>query len=179
MPGGEADGFRIERLRADHAPGVLAFERANREWFAASVPDRGEEYFASFADRHRALLAEQDTGDCHFHVVLGDDGEVLGRVNLVDVADGAAELGFRVAARAAGRGLATASVRAVCRLAATGYGLTTLRARAAVANVASHRVLIRTGFTPTGAEVVLADRPGLAYVRDLRDLRDLRDPDPA
>lgn len=42
--------------------------------------------------------------------VLGD-GEVVGRVNLVDLIDGAAELGYRIAERAAGRGLATSAVR--------------------------------------------------------------------
>jgi RimJ/RimL family protein N-acetyltransferase len=97
----------LERLRLDHAPLVLAFERENRAYFAASIPDRGDDYFTHFEARHRALLAEQEAGVCHFHLVL-EGGEVLGRMNLVDVADGSAELGFRIAEKAAGRGLATA-----------------------------------------------------------------------
>ena len=150
----------IERLRLDHAAAVLAFERENRTYFTASISDRGDDYFADFQERFRALLAEQETGVCHFHVVLGDDGEVLGRVNLVDVSDGTAELGFRIAEKAAGRGLATAAVRQLCAMAARDYGLRSLWASAADDNAGSRAVLSRVGFVPTGQEVMLASRPG-------------------
>lgn len=156
----------IERLRADHAAAVLAFERANRAYFARWVPDRGDDYFARFDERHRALLAEQAEGTIIFHIVVADDGAVLGRVNLVDIADGSAELGFRIAEHAAGRGLATAMVVRVCELAATEYGLSTLRAAAAVRNVGSRTVLTRTGFVAVG-ETELSGQPGISYVRDL------------
>ena len=109
---------KLERLRADHAEALLAFERENRAYFARSVTDRGDAYFAGFAARHRALLAEQDTGVCHFHVVTDEQGALIGRVNLVDVKGGSAELGYRIGERAAGRGVATAAVAEVCRLAA-------------------------------------------------------------
>ncbi|TWP46887.1 GNAT family N-acetyltransferase [Lentzea tibetensis] len=153
----------IERLRPDHGPALLAFEQENRAYFAAWVPDRGDAYFTDFDARHRSLLAEQATGLCHFHLVLDADGSVLGRVNLVDVAGGTAELGFRIALKAAGKGLATASVRAVCDLARTEYGLTSLRASAAVVNTASRTVLSRAGFVPTGS-AVLSGEPAISYV---------------
>lgn len=94
----------IQLLRPGHAPALLAFEQENRAYFAASVPDRGDDYFVRFDERHRALLAEQAAGVCYFHVLVGADDEVLGRVNLVDVAEGGAELGYRIAERATGRG---------------------------------------------------------------------------
>jgi ribosomal-protein-alanine N-acetyltransferase len=46
-------------------------------------------------------------------VVVGDDGEVLGRVNLVDLADGYAVLGLRVAEKAAGRACRSHSARSI------------------------------------------------------------------
>lgn len=158
----------LERLRAEHAPAVLAFERAHRAHFARTVPDRGDAYFtpAGFAARHAALLAEQDAGVCHFHVAL-ENGTLVARVNLVDVADGSAELGYRVGADATGRGVATAAVAGICRLAARSYGLTTLTAATTLDNPASLRVLTRNGFTPVG-DTVLSGRPGVRYVR--RDL---------
>ncbi len=67
----------LRRLRADHIPALLAFERENRAWFAARVPDRGDDYFAHFEERIHALLAEQEAGVCHFHVLVGTGGEVL------------------------------------------------------------------------------------------------------
>src|SRR6516164_3073608 len=100
----------LERLHAGHAPAVLAFELANRAYFAASISDRGDEYFGQFTERHNALLAEQEAGTCACYVLVGEDGSVLGRFNLVDIKDGTAELGYRVAQHVAGRGVATAAV---------------------------------------------------------------------
>ncbi|MFJ2750074.1 GNAT family N-acetyltransferase [Streptomyces sp. NPDC087297] len=157
---------RIQLLRFDHAPALLAFERENRAYFAASVPDRGDRYFADFDQRHAALMAEQATGACFFHVLVDGSGEVLGRVNLVDVADGAAELGYRIAEKAAGRGLATAAVREARGLAVAQYGLTALRAVTTLDNPGSRAVLARTGFVPTG-EIDLDGRPGLAFACNL------------
>lgn len=156
----------LQLLRPDHAPALLTFEQENRAYFAASIPDRGEDYFARFEERHRALLAEQEAGVCYFHVLVGVEGEVLGRVNLVDVVDGGAELGYRIAERAAGRGLATWAVRELCTRAAEEYGLTFLRAATTLDNGASRAVLIRTGFTVVG-ETQLGGRPGLSYLRSL------------
>ncbi|MDQ1046152.1 ribosomal-protein-alanine N-acetyltransferase [Streptomyces sp. V4I2] len=154
---------KLERLRPDHADALLAFERANRAYFVRSISDRGDAYFAEFDARHKALLAEQDAGVCHFHVVLDGEGELIGRVNLMDVtADGSAVLGYRVGESAAGRGVATAAVGAVCRLAATRYGLTSLTAVTTLDNLASRTVLERSGFCAEG-EITVAGRPGIAY----------------
>ncbi|GAB2923193.1 GNAT family N-acetyltransferase [Streptomyces mayteni] len=157
---------RLERLRADHAPALLAFERANRAYFARSITDRGDAYFADFAARHEALLAEQQAGVCHFHVVLDPAGELIGRVNLVDAAAGTAELGYRIGEPWTGRGVATTAVAEVCRLAAATYGLTELTARTTRDNLASATVLQRNGFTPVG-DLTLTGRPGTRYRRPL------------
>ncbi|MFF0135318.1 GNAT family N-acetyltransferase [Streptomyces sp. NPDC005227] len=153
---------RLELLHQDHAGALLAFERENRAYFAASIPDRGDAYFTGFDALHRERLAEQAAGLCFFHLVVDDAGAVLGRVNLVDATEGAADLGYRIAERAAGQGLATAAVREVCRLAATAYGLRTLRAAATLDNTASRAVLARTGFLPAG-DLVLNGRPALRF----------------
>lgn len=162
--------MRLERLRADHAQTLLAFERENRGYFARSVSDRGDAYFAQFASRHRALLAEQDAGVCHFHVVVADQGDLVGRVNLVDVEEGAAELGYRIGERAAGRGMATAAVEEVCRLAAAAYRLSALTAVTTLDNPASMAVLTRNGFTAV-EDISLDGRPGVRYRRRLVALR--------
>ncbi|MFD2764023.1 GNAT family N-acetyltransferase [Micromonospora eburnea] len=156
----------LQRLDARHAPALLRFEQENRAYFARFVPDRGDDYFAEFAARHAELLAEQATGECHFHLLVDDDGAVLGRFNLVDVADGSAELGYRVAERATGRGVAQDGVRRACDLARDEYGLRQLVASAALANPASLAVLRRTGFVPVG-EVLVGGQPGLRHVRYL------------
>ncbi|NUR48848.1 MAG: GNAT family N-acetyltransferase [Hamadaea sp.] len=159
----------LQRLDHRHAPAVLAFETANRSYFAASITDRGDDYFAEFADRFDALLKEQDAGISAFHVLVDDDGSVLGRFNLMDLVDHAADLGYRVAQAAAGRGLATATVLELCDLAADRYGLHTLRAATSHRNIASQRVLIKAGFVEVGPAdpADLGGQPGTWYQREL------------
>jgi ribosomal-protein-alanine N-acetyltransferase len=159
----------LQRLAAGHAPRVLAFELANRAYFAASISDRGDDYFEHFAERYNALLAEQAAGVCAFYVLVAEDGSVLGRFNLVDIEDDAAALGYRVAQHAAGRGVATAAVLELCRIAAAQHGLRTLRAATTHQNVASQKVLMNAGFDPIGPAdpAHIGGKSGTWYQRDL------------
>ncbi|HEX4428911.1 MAG TPA: GNAT family N-acetyltransferase [Frankiaceae bacterium] len=159
----------LKRLQAAHAAAVLAFELANRGYFAASIPDRGDEFFDQFADRFDALLAEQEAGIRACYVLVAEDGSVLGRFNLVDIGDRTAELGYRVAQHAAGKGVATSSVQELCRLAAAQHGLRSLRAAITRGNAASEKVLKKAGFVPAGPAdpAHLGGEPGSWYQRDL------------
>jgi ribosomal-protein-alanine N-acetyltransferase len=159
----------LQRLRADHASAVLAFERANRAYFAAFISDRGDEFFDQFSEQHSALLAEQEAGASAFYVLVAEDGSVLGRFNLYRFQAGTAELGYRVAQHAAGRGVATAAVRELCRLAAARYGLRTLRAATSSENAASQKVLAKAGFVPVGPAdpAHLGGKQGTWFQRDL------------
>ena len=159
----------LELLHAGHAPAVLAFELENRAYFAASISDRGDEFFDEFPGRYSALLAEQAAGTGAFYVLVAEDGSVLGRFNLYGLEDGTAVLGYRVAQQAAGRGVATASVRELCQIAAARYGLRILRAATTGGNAASQRVLAKAGFVPVGPAdpADIGGKPGTWYQRDL------------
>jgi ribosomal-protein-alanine N-acetyltransferase len=159
----------LQRLHAGHAPAVLAFELANRAYFSASISDRGDEFYDQFTERHSALLAEQEAGVGAFYVLVAEDDSVLGRFNLYRFEDGTAELGYRVAQHVAGRGVATATVRELCRLAAARHGLRTLRAATARENAASQKVLTKAGFVPAGPAdpADLGGKQGTWYQRDL------------
>ncbi|MEV6483539.1 GNAT family N-acetyltransferase [Streptomyces sp. NPDC051576] len=160
----------LQRLRADHAPAVLAFELANRAYFALSISDRGDDYFDKFTEGYDALLAEQEAGICAFYVLVDEDGSVLGRFNLFDMVEGgAADLGYRVAQDVAGHGVATATVEELCRLAAERHGLRTLRAATSHTNIASQKVLTKAGFSPVGpaGPADLGGKHGTWYERDL------------
>jgi ribosomal-protein-alanine N-acetyltransferase len=159
----------LQPLDAGHAPAVLAFELANRAYFAASISDRGDDFFAQFTDRHSALLADQEAGRCVCYVLVAGDGSVLGRFNLYDVEDGTAVLGYRVAQHVAGHGVATAAVQELCRLASARHGLRTLRAATASENVASQKVLAKAGFVPVGPAdpADIGGKSGTSYQHDL------------
>jgi ribosomal-protein-alanine N-acetyltransferase len=161
----------LKQLHAGHAEAVLAFELANRAYFAASISDRGDDYYARFADQHDAMLAEQQAGIGAYYVLVSGDGSVLGRFNLYRIQGGTAELGYRVAEHVAGQGVATATVLELCGLAAARHGLRTLRAATSQANTASQRVLVKAGFVPVGpADLAdLGGKPGTWYQRELAD----------
>jgi [ribosomal protein S5]-alanine N-acetyltransferase len=90
--------------------------------------------------------------------------EFLGSLVLFDISAESAEVGFWLAPQARGRGAAATALTVVQDL-ARDVGLVRLRARTAVDNPASHRVLALAGFrlcgdpvagsTPSGAEEVL------------------------
>ncbi|GAA4460242.1 GNAT family N-acetyltransferase [Phytohabitans houttuyneae] len=146
--------MRLSPLTAGHRDAVLAFETANRAYFAASVPDRGDGFFAGYPARHAALLAMQAAGTDRFHLLVTDAGEIAGRFNLTSIAGGEAEVGYRVAEAFAGRGAATDGVRQLCELARSAYGLRRLRADTSPDNHASRAVLLRNDFTFLGESTV-------------------------
>jgi ribosomal-protein-alanine N-acetyltransferase len=159
----------LKPLTADDAPAVLAFELANRAYFAAWVSDRGDEFFDQYTEQHNAMLAEQEAGIGAYYVLVAEDGSVLGRFNLYRIQDGTADLGYRVAQHVAGRGVTTATVLELCQLAAARHGLRTLRAATSRDNAASQKVLTKTGFVPVGPAdpADLGGKPGTWYQRDL------------
>jgi [ribosomal protein S5]-alanine N-acetyltransferase len=152
--------YELHRLSRDHLEAVLAFELENRTYFARYVTDRGDEFYETFSEHHDALLAEQDAGVCAFYVLVDRDGSIVGRFNLYDLNDGAANVGYRVAEEVTGRGVATEALRDLCRKAATDHGLRTVSGETSRANVASQRVLEKAGFATTGS-CVIAGKPGL------------------
>lgn len=159
---------RLEQITADHAAAILRFEHDNRDYFAASISDRGDDFFDQFDARYRDSLAEQESGECAFFVLVDDDGEVLGRFNLYDLHECTARVGYRVAEQVAGRGVATAAVRRLCAVAAA-LGLESLVAATSDDNVASQQVLEKSGFKRLGTAGPdeLGGKHGIRYRRDL------------
>jgi [ribosomal protein S5]-alanine N-acetyltransferase len=159
----------LQLLRADHAQAVLAFERANRAYFAGFISDRGDEYFERFGERHQSMLADQEAGGGAYHVLVAGDGSILGRFNLFFTGNRTANLGYRVAQHVAGHGVATATVRDLIHLAATRYGLRTLKAATSHENAASSKVLTKTGFRPIGPAdpAEIGGKQGTWYQLDL------------
>ena len=92
----------------------------------------------------------------------------MGRFNLYDLRDGAANVGYRVAERVTGRGVASGALRELCRKAERDHGLRTLSAETSTANVASQRVLEKAGFSVSG-NCVVAGKPGLKFTLTLVD----------
>lgn len=166
--------FELQLVQAGHRSAILAFELENRDYFATSITDRGDDYFAQFTERHNELLAEQDAGSTASYVLVDEDGTVVGRFNLYRIHDGTAEVGYRIAERIAGHGIATAAVQKLCQLAIVGHGLSTLKAATSDQNIASQRVLIKAGFVRAepAAPADIGGKRGHWYQRHLTPEQD-------
>lgn len=150
---------RIRALAEDDGPELYDVEEQNRGYFAGSVPDRGDGFFAHFDVRLEQLLVEQKTGTALFFVIRDDEDRLVGRVNLIDIGDGVAYLGYRVAEAATGRGHARAAVGLVLDEARMA-GVERVRAMTTVNNVASRRVLEACGFARTSGAPAMVEGHG-------------------
>lgn len=139
----------------DVADELLRFETDNRAYFEARINARPPAYYSAEGVRQAIELAVQEAAQDKGYqfLVRNDAGELVGRVNLVGVRRThfqMAELGYRMAESAGGRGYATEAVRQVLAKAFGELGLMRLEAVARVGNEASIKVLQRNGFREFG-----------------------------
>ena len=139
----------------DDAPVLAELLRVNRDFLAPWEPIRDDDNFTvegqlaaitSALERYRQGITVPS-------VILDEDDRVAGRITLNDIVRGAFQschLGYWLSAAANGRGLATAAVRDMIRVAFEELGLHRLEAGILLHNVRSQRVLERNGFARFG-----------------------------
>jgi ribosomal-protein-alanine N-acetyltransferase len=178
-------GVTVRTLQADDAERLLRFELDNRAWFERHIDPRGEAFYtadgvrdhiAHYLDAHARRL-------WHPCVMLDQFGAIVGRANLkdIDVRARVAEVGYRMAQRQTGTGLATQAVRHLIDLARARWALERLVGHVSVDNAASARVLEKCGFVRSEPRINVASPPdahldGYHYALDLRDAAPLAGP---
>lgn len=143
------------RITLDDAPVIAGLVRANREFLAPWEPIRPEGYATVDGQREaiRAALEQHEQGSTLPHVIVDDSGRVVGRITLNGITRGpfqSCSLGYWLSAAENGRGLATAAVHDMMRLAFEELGLHRVEAGTLLHNVRSQRVLERNGFVRFG-----------------------------
>ncbi|MBV9854950.1 MAG: GNAT family N-acetyltransferase [Streptosporangiaceae bacterium] len=129
--------------------------RVNRDFLAPWEPPRSDNYFTLDGQRAVILdaLARYERGTALPRVILADSGRVAGRITLSGIVRGAFQscsLGYWVSAADNGRGLATAAVGDIIRVAFDELRLHRIQAETLLDNVRSQRVLERNGFARFG-----------------------------
>jgi len=154
----------IRTLRPSDAPLLLSFERANRDWFEANIDARPADFYseAGVAAHISDYLQQMLAGRLHPCLLVDGDGSILGRCNLkgIEGTGGRAEVGYRIARDACGRGLAGTALRHLMGLAYGQWRLAGLDAHVTIANAASARVLERAGFRLAGPSPAQAQVAG-------------------
>jgi RimJ/RimL family protein N-acetyltransferase len=145
-----AQSVVIRTLQPGDAQALLEFELANREWFERHIDPRPPQFYSpqGVASHIADYLERHAAGNWHPCVVLDQQGRIAGRANLKDIDRGAgrAEIGYRIAQSAAGKGLATAALQHLVSLASTHWRLKEVFAEVTADNEASARVLEKCGF---------------------------------
>jgi RimJ/RimL family protein N-acetyltransferase len=145
--------FELRRARAEDAEAILAIrEHPITRQYQPLVPGTLETWRRMLAERGSAPLTPRQAGKVQWSVVVG--GGPVGWVT-IDVTSRdhhSGTLGYSIHPDYHGKGLATAAVRAALPLALApgGLALERLEAVAAVENIASRRVLEKSGFTFEG-----------------------------
>ncbi len=137
----------IRPLTSEDAGELAAVLVENRMFLARSSPDRAERFFTAKGQREKI----ESDGSKAFAILAGD--HIAGTVTMSNIVLGplqSANLGYWVAERENGRGLATSAVREVIGLAFGELGLHRLEAATLVDNAPSQRVLEKNGFEPIG-----------------------------
>ncbi|NBB13355.1 GNAT family N-acetyltransferase [Pseudomonas sp. SLFW] len=144
------DTVHIRDLRGTDAEALLAFETENRAWFESHIDPRPASFYSpQGVDEHiDRCLSELALGTWHPCVIEDASGRIVGRANLkqIDAQSGTAEVGYRIAETAAGKGLATQALRHLIQQAHSRWGLTGLVAYVFEENRGSQKVLARCGF---------------------------------
>ena len=142
-------------LSVDDAPALLDIAREDFDFFAPWEPLHDDSWLTEAGQVAviREKLEQHRLGLAMPHVVLDDDGAVIGRITLNNVVRGAFQscsLGYFVRSAANGRGHATSAVRLMLATAFGELGLHRVEAGTLVHNAASQRVLERNGFVRFG-----------------------------
>ncbi|GAB3158223.1 GNAT family N-acetyltransferase [Micromonospora sonneratiae] len=145
----------IRPVTLDDAPALAELLRVNRDFLAPWEPVRPEHYFTVDGQRAdiQSALERQAQGTGLSYVILNEFGRVAGRIALNGIVRGplqSGSVGYWVGAADNGRGLATAAVGDIRRVAFEELGLHRIQAEILLHNVGSRRVLERNGFVRFG-----------------------------
>ncbi|VXB90014.1 GNAT family N-acetyltransferase [Aeromicrobium sp. 9AM] len=155
----------IRLVTLDDVPVLADLFTRNRDFLAPWEPERGTDYFS--IDGQRGVIEEalerHEQGLTYPHVILDDAGDIVGRINLGNVVHGPFQscgVGYWVAERSNGRGVATAAVREIKQVAFDELGLHRIEACTLAHNVRSQRVLEKNGFVRFGLAPAYAKLAG-------------------
>jgi [ribosomal protein S5]-alanine N-acetyltransferase len=151
------DRILLRYLTPDDAQALLAFMKENRGFLEQWEPARERGFFtldAQLADIEAA--ADDAAADRRHAFAIFLDSELVGRIALSQIFRGIfqnAYLGYSVAQRWNGRGLATEAVRVAVDFAFGDLGLHRVQAAVMPRNIGSIRVLEKNGFREEGYAV--------------------------
>jgi len=139
--------IKINLLNEEDAEELFQFECNNIMFFEKMVPSRGDDYynFEEFKIRHKDLLIEQEKDISHFYLIRNNSGQIVGRINLVDInnIEYGPYVGFRVGEQYVGKGIANQALQLLLKIESS---VKKIHGKTTTNNIASQKVLEKNGF---------------------------------
>ena len=139
--------YQLKVLQTEHWQRLLEFELDNQQWFEKWISPRPEGFYQRqvFLQNIKSLVRQSP--DANYAMYLYFDAQhILGRFNIINIDQKIAEIGYRLAERATGKGIATTGLQALMVEAKNRLKLQQLTARVTIDNLASQKVLLNNGF---------------------------------
>lgn len=150
LPGGAV----LRLLTLDDAPALHAAYLRNRDHLRPFEPVRPDSFWTLAGQRTRlANAVERSRSGAALSCAIFDATRVLGTMTLNTIVRGpfcSASLGYWTDQTETGKGLTTAAVAAMLRIADEQLGLHRIDASTVISNLASQRVLVKNGFERYG-----------------------------
>jgi ribosomal-protein-alanine N-acetyltransferase len=148
------DGYSFRPLTLEDAAALATAYLRNRDHLAPWDPERPRQFYSGAGQQAHIAerLALEEKGLFVNHLLIGPDGDIVGRANIQNIVRGTMQggtLGYWVDRDHLRRGLARASVEFLEEQALE-LGLHRLEAGTMVENVASQRVLEACGYEQYG-----------------------------
>lgn len=151
---GLVDGIDLRPLAPGDAKELAAAYSRNRAHLAPWEPLREDAFFTEAGQSADiAKRIESSEAGSGYSLGLFDGDTIVGRFNLAGIVRGpfqSAGLGYWVDGQYTGRGLASATVKTIVRMARDDLGLHRVEASTLLHNQASQRVLLNAGFQQIG-----------------------------
>ncbi|MCY9805629.1 GNAT family N-acetyltransferase, partial [Vibrio scophthalmi] len=105
--------MKLIPITMEHAPALLTFEQKNRGWFERHITPREEDFYTLLGvQTHIAeLLLDQTLNKAYSTLLLDRHDNLVGRVNLANMHQGKAFLGYRLGKPWVKKGLAKKGVK--------------------------------------------------------------------
>ncbi|MGE6415901.1 GNAT family N-acetyltransferase [Planococcus kocurii] len=100
-----------------------------------------------------ATPKEQQNGLSNFYLIKNNSGEIVGRVNLVDIdkRNNIADIGFRIGAEYVGKGIGNQALKLFLK---TDLSVKQIRGKTTTVNQASQKVLEKNDFKQVGGLIM-------------------------
>ena len=144
--------MHFESVAEKHVLSLLEFERINKRYFEMSIAPREAAFYSidGVGNHVSELRYLKQQGRAWGYVLVDKqrNNQVVARANIKNRQGNRAEIGYRVAEKESGKGIASRCVLFLIDE-AKNMGITTLCAEVMDNNPASEKVLIKSGFNPT------------------------------